>query len=336
MLKEREKAVIYKLLPTRVYRSYYGGKNIDLITGAENPQVTRYPEDWLASVTEAFNPGHYTENEGLSVTEDGRFLRDIINSDKENMIGKRESMSLLFKLLDADERLAVQVHPTVEFAKKYFNSEYGKTECWYVLNDGGYVYIGFKPGITKEYMQDIFQKQDIDKLLECMHRFDVKKGDFIFVNGGVPHAIGAGCFIAELQEPTDLMVVPERVTPSGVVLAEEKLHGGLGFEKMFDVFVYDGKDREETYDRYFITPKIVNGNEKILADSDITDKYRLSEFKTKNRYTLNSDSYAIAVVIEGKGSIGETEVKTGDRIFIPENEKCIEIEGDMTILVCRP
>ena len=75
--------MIYKLLSTRVYRSYYGGKNIDYVTGVENPDVTRFPEDWLASVVTAFNPDRPIENEGLSKTTEGRFLKDIIEEKKE-------------------------------------------------------------------------------------------------------------------------------------------------------------------------------------------------------------------------------------------------------------
>lgn len=328
--------MIYKLLPTRVFRAYYGGKNIDAMTDVENPQVSRFPEDWLASVTTAFNPGREVENEGLSTTEEGVLLKDIIESSKEEMIGKRESMSLLFKLLDADERLVIQVHPTVEFAKKYFNSQYGKTECWYILNDGGYVYLGFKPGISKEYMKELFEKQDVEGMLNAMHRFDVKKGDFIFVAGGVPHAIGKGCFMAELQEPTDLMVIPERVTPSGVELAEEKLHCGLGFEKMFDCFSFEGMDRELIRSKYFIQPRRINENIKAIADKKITDKFRLYEIETTENYTYDMDSYGIALVIQGEGKISSIPVKEGDRLFIGEGEKKIEINGKMKILVCKP
>ena len=328
--------MVYKLLPTRVFRAYYGGKNIDIMTDVENPRVSRFPEDWLASVTTAFNPGRDVENEGLSITEQGMLLKDIIESNKEQMIGKRDNMSLLFKLLDADERLVIQVHPTVEFAKEYFNSPYGKTECWYILNDGGYVYLGFKPGITKEYMKKLFLKQDIEAMLSCMHRFEVKKGDFIFVAGGVPHAIGKGCFLAELQEPTDLMVIPEKVTPSGVELAEEKLHCGLGFEKMFDCFSFEGMDRETIRSKYFIQPRQIDENIKVIADKKITDKFRLYEIETTENYTYDMDSYGIALVIEGEGKISSISVKMGDRLFIGEDEKKIEINGKMKILVCKP
>ena len=328
--------MIYKLLSTRVYRAYYGGENIDRLTGVENPQITRFPEDWIASVTTAFNPGRNVENEGLSQTSDGVYLKDIIQQNKEMMIGNRENMSLLFKLLDSDERLVIQGHPTVEFAKKHFNSEYGKTECWYMLNDGGHVYLGFKPGITKEYMKELFEKQDVEAMLDALHHFEVNKGDFIFVAGGVPHAIDAGCFMVELQEPTDLMVIPERVTPSGVELSDIKLHCGLGFEKMFDCFIYDGQDRETVYNKYFIRPVKLDDNIKVIADERITDKFRLYEIEVNDEYTYIPGSYCVGILIEGSGFVNDVYVKEGERFFVPENEKKICIKGNLKMLVCKP
>lgn len=328
--------MIYKLLPTRVYRSYHGGINIDRLTGAENPDITRFPEDWLASVTTAFNPDRPTKNEGLSITTEGRYLKDIIEENKNAMIGKRENMSLLFKLLDSNERLVIQVHPTVEFAKKYFNSPYGKTECWYMLNDGGYIYIGFKPGVSKEYMKELFEKQDTEGMLEIMHRFEVSKGDFVFVAGGVPHAIGKGCFMAELQEPTDLMVIPERITPSGIELSDVKLHGGLGFEKMFDCFSYEGADRETTYNKYFVSPIQLDKNVKVIADEKITDKFKLYEISSENEYVYHMESYGIVLVIEGDGQLNDVSVKQGDRLFVPENEGKLRFSGRIKCLLCTP
>lgn len=325
--------MILKLLPTRVYRAYFGGENLDRLEKKANPENTRFPEDWLASVTEAFNPDRKVENEGLSLTEDGAILRDIIEENKEEMIGKRDNMSLLFKLLDSSERLVIQGHPTKEFAKSHFNSDYGKTECWYILNDGGEVYIGFKEGITKEYWKSLFDSQDIEKMLDCLHKFNVKKGDFIFVKGGVPHAIGKNCFLAELQEPTDLMVIPEKVTPSGVVLAESKLHGGLGFEKMFDCFCYDGHSEDETRQMYFKKPEKVSDIELELLKCDM---FRLSQLEITEPCQFEMASYGIAVVVDGKAEINGVKLKKGDRVFISENEKNVSLSGNAVILIARP
>lgn len=328
--------MIYQLCPTRVYRAYYGGANIDRLEGNPNPAVSRFPEDWISSVTAAFNPGRNMEKEGLSQTVDGEYLKDLIEADRTNMIGQRKEMSFLFKLLDASERLAIQAHPTVPFARKYFNSSYGKTECWYILNDGGCVYLGFKEGITKEYWKHLFDVQDIEGMLECMHHFPVKRGDLIYVAGGVPHAIGAGCFLAEIQEPTDLMVIPERVTPSGVRLAEEKLHGGLGFEKMFDCFEYGGLSAEETKKRYFRKPLKRNNVLQNIIDRSITDKFQLDQLIIRGDYRYEMPSYGVILVIEGKGTIGAEEVRTGDRMFLSETEKGIELSGSMQVILCRP
>lgn len=328
--------MIYKVKPTKVYRSYYGGKNLDKMSGKHPAENDRFPEDWLCSVTQAFNPGRNIKNEGLSVIDNGRYLVDVINENKCEMLGDSEHMSLLFKLLDSAERLVIQVHPTNEFARKYFNSEFGKTESWYILNDGGYVYIGFKPNVTKEYFKELFEKQDISAMLECLHKFEVRKGDIIFVSGGVPHAIGAGCFLAELQEPTDLMVIPERITPSGIVLADEKLHGGLGFDKMFDCFCFEGLNRDETYTKYFKRPQRVNDNEKEIINTSMTDKFTLSEIEIKGSYVKSLSDYAIALVLTGEGECNGVSLKSYDRFFIPFNEKNLNFSGNMKVLLCQP
>ena len=80
------------------------------------------PEDWLASTTTAYNGSVEIEGEGLGRSEDGRLVRDIAGT-----------LPILVKLLDSDERLVIQAHPTVPFARARMNSPVGKTECWYFL-----------------------------------------------------------------------------------------------------------------------------------------------------------------------------------------------------------
>lgn len=326
--------MLYKLTSTRVFRSYYGGANIDVVTGVDSPQNSRFPEDWLASVTEAFNPDRVVAGEGLSKTEDGKTLKDIIEANKTEMLGKDKEMKLLFKMLDAAERLAIQVHPTIPFAKKYFNSDYGKTECWYILNDRGSVYLGFKPGITKEYWQQLFDTQDVEGMLQALHYFQVKKGDMIFVAGGVPHAIGANCFIAELQEPTDLMVVSERITPSGVELPDVKLHGGLGFEKMMDCFVYEGMTEAEVRSKYFLKAEQIEEGRELLVGENITDRFRLEKITALSGHTFQMSNYGIVLVTKGRGEINGMKVKMGDRFFVPFEEKQLSLSEGIEILLC--
>ena len=87
-------------------------------------------------------------------------------------------------------------------------------------------------------------------MLSCLHKVPVKKGDTFIIRGGVPHGIGAGCFLVEIQEPTDYTIRTERVTPSGLPVADAMCHQGLGFEKMFDCFDYQGYSLAELQKKY--------------------------------------------------------------------------------------
>ena len=252
--------MIAKLLPNRVRRSYLGGSRIDAFCNIPSTfQPPRdaaqpRPEDWLASTTQAFNGTLEIEGEGLGCLEDGRLVRDAVGA-----------LPILVKLLDSDERLVVQAHPTVPCAKRLFHSPVGKTECWHFLPGtapDACVYLGFKPGITRAaWEQAVRECSQISNeqlpivnnpVLNLLHRIPVAPGDFVFVDGGVPHAIGGGCFMVELQEPSDLMVVAERFTPSGRRIPDAKMHGGVGWERMFDVYEYDGHTYEETCARYVL------------------------------------------------------------------------------------
>lgn len=115
--------MIDKLADNRVYRSYLGGSRIDeFLTGLPGKDGS-YPEDWLASTVEAFNPGHEIPGEGLGRTVDGRLIRDLVPN----------GLPILVKLLDAAQRLVIQVHPTRTFARERWHSPVGKTESWYIL-----------------------------------------------------------------------------------------------------------------------------------------------------------------------------------------------------------
>ena len=337
---------IYRFEENRVRRAYFGGKRLDAFVGKDICEDGRYPEEWIASDVEAFNPDAPKENEGLSRCSDGTLFRDVLRSAPEKLLGSRcvamdgGKTSILVKLLDAAERLVIQCHPTVEFAKARFNSDFGKTECWYMLSaeEDACVYLGFKEGITREKWISLFEAQDTKGMLNCLHRFRVHKGELWFVEGGVPHAIGGGCLMVELQEPSDLMVIPERVTPSGITLAEKKLHGGLGFDGMFDCFVYEGLSEEETRKRYCRVSKPVKNHTIDIVDNSLTEKFSMKLLSTDGKSDFDlGDHYAIGIVTEGSGvlrSDEDTEIKVGDNFFICANSGKITVDGKCSIVLC--
>ena len=388
--------MIAKLLPNRVRRTYLGGGRIDAFTGAINcaPPATEtphtggsqlvatvadaincvppmpMPEDWMASTTTAFNGTLEIEGEGLGRLEDGRLVKDVVGT-----------LPILVKLLDSDERLVIQAHPTVPCAKRLFNSPVGKTECWYFLPGtapDACVYLGFKPGVTREQWEEAFwggsqlvataagaincappatdaQERVSPELLSFLHRIPVAAGDFVFVDGGMPHAIGGGCFMIELQEPSDLMVVAERYTPSGRRIPDAKMHGGVGWEAMFDVYEYGGMTFEEACTRYVrraaggsqftatvagainCAPPVTDAQGCIppvtnILGHELTDKFEMWRVTGGGRVTLPRDC-SVAVVTDGEGTVNDHAVAKGDRLLIAE-ESQIAVTGSTTLVVC--
>jgi len=109
---------------------------------------------------------------------------------------------LLFKVIDAKERLSVQVHPNDEYAQEYEGS-LGKTEAWYILDaqpKAKLVY-GLDEGVGRREFERAIEEGTVE---ECLNFVPVKKGDMFFIPAGMVHAIGGGIKLAELQENSEI------------------------------------------------------------------------------------------------------------------------------------
>ncbi|MGL4987584.1 MAG: type I phosphomannose isomerase catalytic subunit [Treponemataceae bacterium] len=137
---------------------------------------------------------------------------------------------LLIKVIQANDKLSVQVHPNDEYAKKYENS-YGKTECWYILEatEGAKLVSGLKEEYSREDLERAITKNTLDEKLFIS---TVKKGDFLFIPAGTVHAICGGLRILEVQQPSD---VTYRIYDWGRL---REMH----VEKSLDVIVAAPKD----------------------------------------------------------------------------------------------
>ena len=320
--------MIAKLQPNRVRRTYLGGGRIDAFTGFRPADDGAFrPEDWMASTVTAFNGAVEIAGEGLGRLADGRLVKDAVGD-----------LPVLVKLLDSDERLVIQAHPTVPFARTRMNSPVGKTECWHFLPGtapDACVYLGFKPGVTRAAWVSAFNAQPLNSStsqLSFLHRIPVAPGDFVFVDGGVPHAIGGGCFMIELQEPSDLMVVAERFTPSGREIPEAKLHGGLGLDGMFDVYCYDGLTYEEVCARYVRRGTAARPALSRILGPDLTDKFSMWLLKDGATLAPGRDR-GVAVVTCGAGTLNGVAVAKGDRLVFAE-ETALTLVGSAEAVVC--
>lgn len=350
--------MIYRLDNPRAWRTYVGGKQIDILEGVKNPKDSNYPEEWIMSVVEAKNGARSVPGEGYSHIPalGGVTLKDYLDQNGEAVLGKAHvkrfgtNPGVLVKMIDSLERLTTQCHPSRENAMKLFNSPYGKTECWYILGgDDPNIYFGFKEGMTRERFVKCFNEQDIQGMLDCMHHIHVKPGDTILIPGGLPHAIGATSFLVEIQEPTDYTIRVERTTPGGTHVDDILCHQGLGFDRMFDCFDFEGVSEAKTRERCFLKPTTLISNasgvcRELVGYSD-TDCFRMLEVKVspKSRFNAGSyDAFAAVYVLNGKGSLMESsnvlEAATGNQFFVAygsgELVFCNNGDQAMTAFIC--
>ena len=345
--------------PNRVRRTYRGGKLLDQWKGLTDPQDCECPEEWIASVVEATNLP-LMAGEGLSRLQSGALLRDEIARQPKQLLGEAhaerfgQSMALLVKMLDAAERLSIQVHPDVTTAQRLFGSVFGKTEAWYItgvrtgLSEPACIYLGFRPGITRERWQELFARQDIAGMLQAMHQIPVAPGDCFLIRGGVPHAIGAGCMLAEIQEPTDLTIRTERSTASGAPIADQLCHQGAGFERMFDCFAYDGVSLEECLLRNRLGQS--GGQEQAVEQQELigaahTDQFAMTRYFFAGERVLDlKGQFCVVIVLSGRGSfICEDAVypaRQGESLFLPAACRRVAVHAaentPLELLCCFP
>ncbi|GHT02525.1 mannose-6-phosphate isomerase [Bacteroidia bacterium] len=138
----------------------------------------------------------------------GQSLTDLLEKDGENLLGKSlykrfgNTFPLLIKFIDARTPLSIQVHPNDALAKQRHKT-FGKTEMWYVVKAaaGASLYSGFrKPIDVEKYVQSLAN----DTFTDYLQNYKVKEGDVFFLPAGRVHAIGAGCFIAEIQQTSNI------------------------------------------------------------------------------------------------------------------------------------
>lgn len=316
--------------PPRFYR---GGEAIAALRGT--PPVEHGPEDWVASCTTLYGE----VSAGLSTLPDGKWLRDAVAADPVAWLGPDAGAepALLVKLLDAGQRLPVHCHPSNSFARQHLGSHYGKTEAWIVVGTTGSeptVHIGFQEEQDPDRIADWVARQDAEAMLDALNATTVSAGDTVFVPAGVPHAIGAGVFIVELQQPTDLSVMLEW---TGFMDSEEGGHLGIGYPTALDCV-----DRSGWRDRL---SRIVHRSHQIGQVHDLfgtlaKDFFRAQRLAISSRVELE-ESYAVLVVLDGSGQLTTEDgemlgLGKGDTVVVPHAAGAVAIEGRLSAIRCMP
>jgi mannose-6-phosphate isomerase len=297
------------LAPNRVPRFYRGGSLLDGFRGSSAPADDDRPEDWVGSATRAWTPpGHGPTELGLSsVTVDGRTttLDVLLREAPDAMAGPQlveragPTLGVLVKLLDAGERLPVHAHPSRADAARHLGSPFGKTEAWIILGthgDGpGRVWAGFREPVPPDRLREWIDGQDGGAMLEALVEHRVAAGDVLLIRAGIPHAIGAGVFLLELQEPTDFSIVLEtRGFP--VDEADASLH--LGWDRALEMV------RTTVPSEPGQVPAAVGPGVERLLGPDADPFFRALRQRIGGAATPPFEpQYAIGIVLGGRGEV---------------------------------
>lgn len=316
--------------------------NSDLYPLTFAPVYKDYP--WGGSrIAKAFNrdlpPGIYAESweisdrdDGMSMVSNGtlkgKTLREVLQDNPEEILGTKiqgTRFPLLLKIIDAKQKLSVQVHPNDETAAR-FGGE-AKTEMWYLLGDNkSQVFCGLKDGVTRD---SFLQAVAAGTSGETMRAVPVHKGDAIFVRGGRVHAIDEGCLILEIQQNSNTTY---RIYDWGR-MGNDGNPRELHIEQAVNVINWS--DTED--------PRVAS---ELLVDTDAFKCWKILEceyfqleklvFSAPLEVPLNRTTFHALFVAEGKAEISwgddTLSAPAGTSILIPAALPAYTLEGKATVL----
>ena len=230
---------------------------------------------------------------------------------------------LLIKFIDAHKDLSIQVHPNDELAAKRHNCK-GKTEMWYVIgaSQGAHLLSGLKEQIDAEKYVELVEK---DKIVDVLADYPVKEGDVFFLPAGRIHAIGGGCYIAEIQQTSDITY---RIYD----------YGRLGLDgKPRQLHTQEAKDAID----YTVYPDYRTHYEaKPDTDTEIVSCpfFTTTYLEVTKPFSKKVESdFLIVVCLEGEGKVNGLSLKAGQAGLLMKEDLDIVPEGTMKVLTsCSP
>ncbi len=332
----------------RVHRVYKGGKLFAPFFGDESKDGSQ-PEEWVASTVKALNRVHGVENEGLSVVKGETVtLAQLMKECPSSMLGERKEVGVLVKILDSAIRLPVQAHPDSSFSQAHFNGHHGKTEMWLILDtrENAKIYYGFKEGVTREDFLDAVKRSEEDKkaMSALLNKLPAQKGDVYLIPAKMVHAIGCGCLILEVQEPTDYTIQPEAWC-GDFLLNDYQKYLGLDHNLAMECFDFSVQGEEalkkgRKNPRTLVkTPKL---HSEALIDYEDTTCFKVVRHRLWEGELAIAQGPSVIVVTEGEGFLKKGEerrpVKKGDYFFMPYEAKDWAAQGGafLELVECLP
>lgn len=300
-----------------IMQNYYKFKPLlkTLIWGTESWQISGVPGNETPTVSD-----------GSPV----KTLNNLVKEQKDRLVGKAnyerfgDEFPLLIKFIDAHQNLSIQVHPTDEIAHRQGKPR-GKTEMWYVMDSApdAMLYNGLKQQITPEEYKSMVED---DTICDALAQYNVKEGDCFFIPAGRIHAIGAGCYLAEIQQTSD---VTYRIYDYGRRDKDGNLRELHTKEAAESIDYRVLPDYRQAY-----TPKKNEGQTLVECPYFNTAVYDLNEPMQIDYSEL--DSFVILIGLKGEGRLNidgeEVSFGKGETILLPAYINNVRAEGTVKFL----
>ncbi len=303
------------------------------IWGGDKIIPFKHLDDHLENVGESWEISGVPGNE--TVVADGEYagkkLNELVIEQKDKLVGKAnyerfgDEFPLLIKFIDARQDLSIQVHPTDEIAKRQ-GKERGKTEMWYIMDSDkdAKLYSGLKKQITPEQYKAMVED---DTITDALAQYEVKEDDCFFLPAGRIHAIGTGCFLAEIQQTSD-------VTYRIYDFKRKDKDGNyrqLHTKEAAECINYTVEDDYRTHYEH----KKNEGVTLVECPYFTTAVYDLDEPMMLDYSEL--DSFVILIGLKGEGTITDNEgntvtISAGESILVPATTETLKVEGTIKML----
>ena len=292
----------------------------------------KHLNDSLDHVGESWEISGVNGNETIVANgpQKGKSLNQLVREQKGLLVGQEnyerfgDEFPLLIKFIDAQKDLSIQVHPNDEVAHRQGKPR-GKTEMWYVLPSvpGAFLYNGLKQQITPEQYKAMVEN---DTITDALARYEVHEGDVFFIPAGRIHAIGAGSFVAEIQQTSDVTY---------------RIYDFKRKDKNGNYRELHTKEAAESIDynvlpdyRTAYEPKQNEGVQVVSCPYFTTAVYDLTEPMTLDYSEL--DSFVILIAVKGEGKLicegEEMPFRMGDTVLLPATTKEVKVEGTVKFL----
>ncbi len=289
----------HPIYQTRVW----GGRRLETLLGRTLPDAQPYGESWeLCDRPEAQSMVAEGPHQGLT-------LHQLWTEHREEIFGRRhrdhpsQRFPILLKILDCCEVLSLQVHPPTTVATKLGGEP--KTEMWFVAHadKGAQIYAGLKRGVKRAAFEEALRSGGVADLV---HSTEPKAGEFMFVESGRIHALGAGLLVYEIQQNSDTTYRVFDWNRSGLDGQPRALHVAESLQCI------DYVDFEPTMQSPAADGALVK------CDYFVTRRATLTPGQSTTIKPEEDDFICIAVV-RGSGKIGVSEIRSGDFMLLPTN-----------------